>query len=31
MGGAHLDPHNGVGGVRRRALPKAGRETVKWF
>ena len=26
-----LEPHNGVWRVRRRALPKAGRETVKRF
>ena len=31
VGGAHLEPHNGVWRVRRRALPKAGRETVKRF
>eukprot|EP01043_Picozoa_sp_COSAG02_P015396 COSAG02_NODE_656_length_18809_cov_17.805077_9_plen_79_part_00 len=31
VGGAHLKPHNGARRVRRRALPKAGRETVKRF
>eukprot|EP01043_Picozoa_sp_COSAG02_P013049 COSAG02_NODE_515_length_20817_cov_61.106960_13_plen_157_part_00 len=31
VGGAHLEPHDGVWRVRRRALPKAGRETVKRF